>query len=67
MILAPDYSYLSGSDPKAMEQYLDWFGFMSYDIHGVWDENVPLWRGYARLYEKTPKKLDLILLKEIFT
>lgn len=41
MVLAPDYSYLSGSDPKAMEPYVDWFGFMSYDLHGVWDEQVP--------------------------
>ncbi|KAF2280023.1 glycoside hydrolase [Westerdykella ornata] len=41
IVLAPDYTYLSGSDPKAMEPYVDWFGFMSYDLHGIWDEDIP--------------------------
>ncbi|KAF2492808.1 glycoside hydrolase [Lophium mytilinum] len=37
VILAPDYWYLRGMDPKAMEPYVDWFGFMGYDLHGAWD------------------------------
>lgn len=27
-------------DPKAMEPYVDWFGFMAYDLHGSWDAAV---------------------------
>ena len=38
---APDYWYLRGSDPKGMEPYVDWFGFMSYDLHGFWDADNP--------------------------
>ncbi|PGG98706.1 hypothetical protein AJ80_09479 [Polytolypa hystricis UAMH7299] len=29
--------YLKGLDVKNMAKYVDWFNFMSYDIHGVWD------------------------------
>ncbi len=39
-ILAPDYWYLRGMDPKGMEPYVDFFGFMSYDLHGSWDSDV---------------------------
>ncbi|KAL8895830.1 MAG: hypothetical protein Q9207_007992, partial [Kuettlingeria erythrocarpa] len=39
-ILAPDYWYLRGMDPKGMEPYLDFFGFMAYDLHGFWDADV---------------------------
>ena len=40
MTLAPDYWYLRGFDPKAMESSVDFFGFMSYDLHGSWDADV---------------------------
>jgi chitinase len=40
IVLAPDYWYLRGFDPMAMEPYVDWFGFMAYDLHGPWDVNV---------------------------
>ena len=40
LTLAPDYWYLRGFDPKAMEPYVDFFGFMSYDLHGSWDADV---------------------------
>ncbi|KAM0187753.1 hypothetical protein ACHAPI_010981 [Fusarium lateritium] len=30
-----------------MEQYLDWFNIMTYDIHGVWDENIESLGPYA--------------------
>jgi chitinase len=33
------YWYLQGFDVVGMEQYVDWFNFMSYDIHGTWDGN----------------------------
>jgi len=40
-ILAPDYWYLRGMDPKGMEPYVNFFGFMAYDLHGFWDAGVP--------------------------
>lgn len=40
LTLAPDYWYLRGFDPKAMEPSVDFFGFMSYDLHGSWDADV---------------------------
>ena len=30
LTLAPDYWYLRGFDAKAMEPYVDFFGFMAY-------------------------------------
>ncbi|KAL8690520.1 MAG: hypothetical protein Q9218_004051 [Villophora microphyllina] len=40
LTLAPDYWYLRGFDAKGMEPYVDWFGFMAYDLHGSWDQDV---------------------------
>ncbi|KAK0114603.1 hypothetical protein ONS95_014088 [Cadophora gregata] len=40
MAIAPDYWYLRWFDAKAMEPYVDWFGFMAYDLHGSWDSDV---------------------------
>ena len=40
MTLAPDYWYLRGFDPIAMQESVDFFGFMSYDLHGSWDADV---------------------------
>ncbi|KAI1170193.1 hypothetical protein F4777DRAFT_570207 [Nemania sp. FL0916] len=40
LILAPDYWYLRNFDPKAMEPYVDFFGFIAYDLHGYWDSDV---------------------------
>ncbi|KAF5024578.1 hypothetical protein F66182_3341 [Fusarium sp. NRRL 66182] len=40
LTLAPDYWYLRWFDAKAMEQYVDFFGFMAYDLHGSWDADV---------------------------
>ncbi|CZT41789.1 uncharacterized protein RSE6_01575 [Rhynchosporium secalis] len=37
VVLAPDYWYLQGFSPAAMEQYVDHLGFMAYDLHGSWD------------------------------
>jgi GH18 family chitinase len=33
------FPYLQGFDLKPMEQYVDWFNLMSYDLHGLWDAN----------------------------
>lgn len=40
LTLAPDYWYLRWFDAKAMEPYVDFFGFMAYDLHGSWDQDV---------------------------
>lgn len=34
------YWYLRWFKPKEMEPYVDWFGIMTYDLHGPWDANV---------------------------
>ncbi|POS71111.1 oviduct-specific glycoprotein [Diaporthe helianthi] len=39
LTLAPDYWYLRWFDAKAMEPYVDFFGFMTYDLHGSWDSD----------------------------
>jgi len=36
LTLAPDYWYLRGFDAISMQPYVDWFGFMAYDLHGFW-------------------------------
>ena len=35
--LPSSYWYLQGFDVVTMANHVDWFNFMSYDIHGVWD------------------------------
>lgn len=40
LTLAPDYWYLRWFDPISMQDSVDWFGFMSYDLHGSWDADV---------------------------
>jgi chitinase len=40
LTIAPDYWYLRGFKPSAMQQYVDFMGFMSYDLHGPWDADV---------------------------
>ncbi|KAJ6018170.1 class V chitinase [Penicillium sp. IBT 35674x] len=35
--LPSSYWYLQGFDVVKMAKSVDWFNFMSYDIHGVWD------------------------------
>ncbi|KAJ5254853.1 hypothetical protein N7505_010004 [Penicillium chrysogenum] len=37
--LPTSYWYLKGFDVKALSEYVDYFNFMSYDIHGTWDGN----------------------------
>jgi len=55
LTLAPNYWYLRWFDPKAMEPYVDFFGFMAYDLHGSWDADVltlgSLVRGQADIRE----------------
>ncbi|KAJ9211204.1 CAZyme family GH18 [Paecilomyces variotii] len=35
--LPSSYWYLKGFDISSMAEYVDYFNFMSYDIHGTWD------------------------------
>ncbi|KAH2448624.1 hypothetical protein KXW63_007635 [Aspergillus fumigatus] len=39
LTLPSSYWYLKGFDVVNLEPYVDWFNFMSYDIHGTWDGN----------------------------
>ena len=38
--LPASYWYLRWFDPHAMEPYVDFFGLMTYDLHGPWDAEV---------------------------
>ncbi|KAL2204347.1 glycoside hydrolase, partial [Sarocladium strictum] len=39
MAIPASYRYLQYFDIKALEDTVDWFNFMSYDMHGSWDIN----------------------------
>ncbi|KAI6091579.1 hypothetical protein F4821DRAFT_226439 [Hypoxylon rubiginosum] len=38
--LPASYWYLKWFDPIAMQPYVDFFGLMTYDLHGPWDKDV---------------------------
>jgi chitinase len=56
--LAPDYWYLRGFKPAAMQQYVDFMGFMSYDLHGPWDTDVETLGSYVLPILSTPGDFD---------
>ena len=37
MTLPTSYWYLQHFDLPGIQQYIDWFNLMAYDLHGVWD------------------------------
>ncbi|KAH8649259.1 chitinase [Xylariales sp. PMI_506] len=39
--LPSSYWYMQNFDIKSLEQYVDWFNVMSYDLHGTWDSTDP--------------------------
>ena len=39
--LPSSYWYMQGFDVVNLAKYIDWFNFMSYDIHGTWDGDNP--------------------------
>jgi chitinase len=41
LTLPSSYWYMQGFDVSALQDHVDWFQFMSYDIHGTWDGNSP--------------------------
>ena len=44
LTLPASYWYLKGFDIKRLEEHVDWFNVMTYDIHGVWDQG-NIWTG----------------------
>lgn len=34
----PDFTSLAAFDPQALQQYVTFFNFMAYDLHGPWEE-----------------------------
>ncbi|KAF5980152.1 glycoside hydrolase family 18 protein [Fusarium bulbicola] len=50
LTLPASYWYLKGFDIVNMEKYLAWFNIMTYDIHGVWDENIESLGPYAHAH-----------------
>ncbi|OKL55832.1 hypothetical protein UA08_08920 [Talaromyces atroroseus] len=46
--LPSSFWYLQGFDVVGMADYVDWFNFMSYDIHGVWDSTSKFTGPYIR-------------------
>ncbi|KAJ2980520.1 hypothetical protein NUW58_g6925 [Xylaria curta] len=63
MTLPNSYWYLRGFDIKRLEKHVDWFNVMTYDIHGIWDqENIwtgPYLKGHTNLTE-IEEGLDLL-------
>ncbi|GAB0145998.1 hypothetical protein EsHS_00006412 [Epichloe bromicola] len=41
LTLPASYWYLRGFNIIELEKHIDWFNMMTYDIHGVWDGNIP--------------------------
>ncbi|KAM5465149.1 putative chitinase [Microsporum ferrugineum] len=48
--LPASYWYLQHFDIKGMEQYIDWFNMMSYDLHGTWDGSNPYLGAYVNAH-----------------
>ncbi|OAF98482.1 uncharacterized protein CC84DRAFT_1075110, partial [Paraphaeosphaeria sporulosa] len=44
LTLPASYWYLKGFDIKRLEEHVDWFNVMTYDIHGLWDQG-NIWTG----------------------
>ncbi|AEO68677.1 glycoside hydrolase family 18 protein [Thermothielavioides terrestris NRRL 8126] len=48
--LPASYWYLRGFDIINLEPHVDFFNVMTYDIHGVWDANIPSLGPYAHAH-----------------
>jgi GH18 family chitinase len=46
--LPSSFWYLQGFDVASMQDYVNWFNFMSYDIHGTWDSTSKFTGPYIR-------------------
>ncbi len=40
MAIPASYRYLRWFKPRALEPYVDFYGVMTYYMHGPWDENI---------------------------
>ncbi|KAI3068615.1 CAZyme family GH18 [Aspergillus niger] len=53
--LPTSYWYLRGFDPAGMAKYVDYFNLMSYDLHGMWDQDItwtgPYLKGHTNITE----------------
>jgi GH18 family chitinase len=59
IVLAPDYWYLRGFKPAAMQEYVDHMGFMSYDLHGPWDTDVKTLGSYVHMTRRRTHRLTM--------
>lgn len=61
--LPTSYWYLRGFDPSGMDKYVDYFSLMSYDLHGMWDQDIewtgPYLKGHTNVTE-IDQGLDLL-------
>ncbi|KAL8692321.1 MAG: hypothetical protein Q9218_002638, partial [Villophora microphyllina] len=57
------YWYLRGFDVTSLQDYVDWFNVMSYDLHGMWDQHNkftgPYLEGHTNITE-IEQGLDLL-------
>ncbi|KAL5041333.1 hypothetical protein BDW71DRAFT_201451 [Aspergillus fruticulosus] len=63
--LPSSYWYLKNFDVVSMADYVDWFNFMSYDIHGTWDGTVIGYMKKANSMEEISDGLDLLWRNDI--
>lgn len=63
LTLPSSFWYLQGFDVAGMADYVDWFNFMGYDIHGTWDSTSKFTSPYIRPHTnrtEIPEGLDLL-------
>jgi chitinase len=61
--LPTSYWYLRGFDMERMQKYVDYFNMMTYDLHGMWDQDIewtgPYLRGHTDI-KQIDQGLDLL-------
>lgn len=66
--LPTSYWYLRGFDLERMQKYVDYFNLMSYDLHGMWDQDIewtgPYLRGHTDI-KQIDEGLDLLWRNDI--
>jgi len=56
--LPSSYWYLRGFDIKRLEEHVDWFNVMTYDIHGTWDKKLKFTGPYLKGHTNTTEIED---------
>ncbi|KAL9599868.1 MAG: hypothetical protein Q9219_003562 [cf. Caloplaca sp. 3 TL-2023] len=63
LTLPTSYWYIRGFDLSGLQDYVDWFNIMSYDLHGMWDQHNrftgPYLQGHTNVTE-IEQGLDLL-------